>query len=45
MLNRIRELTGIYDLGFNPASVLGVVLPLAFVLVVGGVGALIVYLS
>ena len=45
MFNRIRELTGIYGLGFNPASLLGVLLPVAFVVLVGGLGALIVWLS
>jgi hypothetical protein len=45
VFNRIRELTGIYRLGFNPASVLGVLLPLAFVVLIGGLGALIVWLS
>ena len=45
MINRIRELTGIYGLGFNPASALGVLLPVAFVVLIGGLGALIVWLS
>lgn len=31
MMNRIRELTGVYGLGFNKSSVLGLVLPLAIV--------------
>ena len=31
MMNRIREMTGIYGLGFNKSSVLGLVLPLAIV--------------
>lgn len=31
MMNRIRELTGIYGLGFNKSSVMGLVLPLAIV--------------
>lgn len=32
----IQEKTGIYDLGFNPYSFLGIALPLVFVLIVGG---------
>lgn len=32
----IQKKTGIYDLGFNPYSVLGIALPVLFVLVVGG---------
>lgn len=31
MMNRIRELTGIYGLGFNKSSVMGLLLPLAIV--------------
>jgi hypothetical protein len=31
MMNRIRELTGIYGLGFNKSSIMGLVLPLAIV--------------
>ena len=31
MMNRIRELTGIYGLGFNKSSVMGLILPLAIV--------------
>lgn len=31
VINRIRELTGIYGLGFRKSSVLGLVLPLAFI--------------
>lgn len=37
MMNRIRELTGIYGLGFNKSSVMGLLLPLA---IVGGVAVL-----
>lgn len=36
MLDRIKEVTGIYSLGFDKASFLGIMLPLAFVIVVGG---------
>jgi len=32
----IQDKTGIYRLGFNPYSFLGIVLPLLFVIVVGG---------
>jgi hypothetical protein len=44
MLNKLREWTGIYSLGFNPDSVLGLLLPIAFVVVVGGIGAVLVML-
>ena len=37
MMNRIREMTGIYGLGFNKSSVAGLVLPLA---IVGGIAVL-----
>jgi ABC-type antimicrobial peptide transport system permease subunit len=36
MLERIKELTGIYSLGFDKASMMGIMLPLAFVIIVGG---------
>ncbi len=36
MLDSIKDKTGIYRLGFNKYSFLGIVLPLLFVLVVGG---------
>lgn len=36
VLERIKELTGIYSLGFDMASFMGIVLPIAFVVVVGG---------
>ncbi len=42
MLERIQELTGIYRLGFNKDSFLGLVIPIGFVLVVGGIGAALV---
>ncbi|HWV34111.1 MAG TPA: hypothetical protein VNZ55_00655 [Thermomicrobiales bacterium] len=32
----IQEKTGIYKLGFLPASFLGIILPLLFVIIVGG---------
>ena len=44
LINRVRELTGIYGLGFRRESVLGLLLPVVFVVVVGGLGALMVYL-
>lgn len=34
---RLEERTGIYGLGFNMYSFLGVALPLAFVVIVGGI--------
>lgn len=36
MLDTIKDKTGIYKLGFNKYSFLGILLPLLFVLVVGG---------
>jgi hypothetical protein len=36
MIDRIKEVTGIYSLGFDKASFVGIVLPLLFVIVVGG---------
>lgn len=36
MLERIKDMTGIYKLGFDKYSFLGIMLPLAFVIVVGG---------
>ena len=36
VMDRIRELTGIYGLGFRRESILGLVVPIAFVLLVGG---------
>ena len=44
LINRVRELTGIYGLGFERESFLGLMLPIAFVVVVGGLGALLVWL-
>ena len=32
----LEEKTGIYKLGFDPASFLGILLPLLFVVIVGG---------
>lgn len=36
LIERIKEMTGIYQLGFSWESFLGVVLPIAFVVIVGG---------
>lgn len=36
LIERIQEVTGIYQLGFARESFLGVALPLAFVVIVGG---------
>ena len=44
VLDRIRELTGIYGLGFRRESILGLVLPIAFVVLVGGAIALLILL-
>ena len=44
VLDRIRELTGIYGLGFRRESILGLVVPIAFVVLVGGaIAALILF--
>ena len=43
MLDRIRELTGIYGLGFRRESVLGLALPIAFVVIVGGAIAALIW--
>jgi hypothetical protein len=42
MIDKIADRTGIYKLGFNPYSFLGIALPLLFVIVVGGALAFIV---
>lgn len=42
VLNRLRERTGIYGLGFNRESFMGVTLPFLFVLIVGGIGVFLV---
>ena len=36
LIARVQERTGIYSLGFDPASIAGIALPLAFVVIVGG---------
>ena len=44
VLDRIREMTGIYGLGFRRESILGLVVPIAFVVLVGGaIAALILF--
>ena len=43
VLDRIREKTGIYGLGFRKESVLGIALPIAFVLLVGGAIAALIF--
>ena len=43
MIDRIKDMTGIYKLGFDKYSFLGIMLPLLFVIVVGGaLGAFVV---
>ena len=37
VIAHLQERTGIYSLGFDPASAAGIGLPLAFVVVVGGI--------
>ena len=39
MLNKIKELTGIYSLGFERESMMGFALAAGFIIVVGGIGA------
>jgi hypothetical protein len=41
-LDRLRERTGIYSLGFDPASFLGIAVTVGFVVVVGGALAFLV---
>lgn len=38
MIDRIKELSGIYGLGFERESTLGVAIPVGFVVVVGAIG-------
>ncbi|CAA9531393.1 MAG: hypothetical protein AVDCRST_MAG73-986 [uncultured Thermomicrobiales bacterium] len=38
IINRVKELTGIYGLGFERESVMGIGLPIGLVVVVGGIG-------
>ncbi len=44
MLNKIKELTGIYSLGFERESMMGFMLTAGFIVVVGGgIGAFILF--
>ncbi|MFM9107951.1 MAG: hypothetical protein ACKOWF_14780 [Chloroflexota bacterium] len=43
MLEFLQEKTGIYSLGFAKESFLGLVIPIAFVLRIGGLGAAMVF--
>ena len=38
IFTRIKERTGIYGFGFNPDSVMGILMPIIFVIIVGGIG-------
>lgn len=42
ILDHLRERSGIYSLGFDPASMAGIALPVGFVVVVGGILAFLV---
>jgi len=44
VMKHLRERTGIYGGGFRVDSAFGVILPFAIVILVGGFGALLVYL-
>ena len=45
VLDRIRERTGIYGLGFRKESVAGILLPIAFVVLAGGLGGLLIWVT
>jgi hypothetical protein len=45
VMDRIRERTGVYGLGFRKESVAGLLLPIAFVLLVGGLGGLLIFVT
>ena len=36
LLDRVKDMTGIYSTGFDPASIAGFLLPGLFVIIVGG---------
>ena len=36
LIERIQKLTGVYSLGFDMASFMGIALPIGFVVLVGG---------
>ena len=38
LINRVKQLTGVYGLGFERESMMGIGLPVGFVIVVGGIG-------
>lgn len=42
IMDRLRELSGLYHIGFDPDSFLGLVIPIGFVIVVGGILGLII---
>ena len=42
-IDRVKELSGIYGLGFERESFLGFALPFAIVLVIGGLGGLLIW--
>lgn len=35
-IQKVKDMTGVYGLGFNPDSAMGLALPVGFVVVVGG---------
>jgi len=41
----LAEKTGIYAWGFNPDSVAGLLLPIAFVVVIGGALAMVIFMT
>jgi hypothetical protein len=43
VMDRIRELTGIYGFGFRKESVAGLILPIAFVVIIGGLWAALIF--
>jgi hypothetical protein len=43
VLEFIQEKTGIYSLGFEKESFLGLMIPILFVLVIGGLGAALIF--
>jgi len=43
VLEFLQEKTGIYSLGFSKESFLGLMIPIAFVLLIGGLGAAMVF--
>jgi hypothetical protein len=42
LIDRARELSGIYHIGFEPESFLGIVIPIGIVIVIGGILGLII---